>query len=486
MTHAGDASTGRSTNSLLEEPPARALLLFALPTLGSNILQSINSSINAIWVGQYLGDIGIAATANANLIIFLMFSLVFGFGMAAAILIGQSMGRGDIDSMRRAVGGGAGLFILFGIAASVIGWLASPALLRLLDTPADSFETALAYLQVMFVSLPAGLLAVLLGMALRGIGDANTPLLLMIPGVVINIILNPILISGTGFWPPLGIVGSATSTLIASIANAALLLVYIYWKDLPIRLRNTEWAYLLPTRDVARFLLGKGIPMGLQMIVMSVSSLAIIGLVNQEGTTTVAAYGAATQLWTYVQMPAIAIGVAVSAMVAQNIGAGRWDRVNAITSAGIVSNVILTGALVLLIALLDQWILGIFLGENWAAIKIATHINVVASGSFILFGITLVLSSVARANGATLAPLLIMTLALLPGRIGAAVLLEPWLGEDALWWSFPIGSMLSLLLTMIYFAHGSWRQIDLLATGEEGCEFVQSEAEPAGRIYPNG
>jgi putative MATE family efflux protein len=485
MTDQVDNSTA-TTSNLLEAPPARALLLFALPTLGSNILQSINSSINAIWVGQYLGDVGLAATANANLVIFLMFSLVFGFGMAAAILIGQSMGRGDIDAVRRAVGGGAGLFILFGIAAAVIGWLASPALLRLLGTPADSFDTALAYLQVMFISLPPGLLAVLLGMALRGTGDANTPLWLMIPGVILNIILNPMLINGMGPWPPLGIVGSATSTVIASVANVILLLGYIYRRDLPIRLRGAEWAYILPSRAVAGFLLGKGVPMGLQMIVMSVSSLAIIGLVNREGTITVAAYGAATQLWIYIQMPAIAIGVAVSAMVAQNIGAGRWDRVSAITRAGIMTNLIMTAALVAALALLDHWILGIFLGANMAAINIATHINVIASGSFILFGVTLVLSSVARANGATLAPLLIMTLALLPGRVGAAIMLEPWLDDDALWWSFPIGSALSLLLTVAYYRHGSWRKIDLLASNEEGCEFVQSEAEPAGRIYPNG
>lgn len=475
-----------ATYDLIESPPTRALLLFALPTLGSNILQSINSSVNAIWVGQYLGSIGLAATANANLIIFMMFSLVFGFGMAAAILIGQSMGRGDVDGMRRAVGGGAGQFMLFGIVSAVVGWFASTTLLRILGTPADSFEPALSYLQVMFVSLPAGLLSVLLGMALRGTGDANTPLILMIPSVVINILLNPLLIGGIGPIPPLGIVGSATSTLIASVANVILLLIYIYWKDLPIRLRGAELAYLIPTRRVSNFLVGKGIPMGLQMIVMSISSLMIIGLINQKGTTTVAAYGAATQLWIYVQMPAIAIGVAVSAMVAQNIGADRWDRVNAIAKAGVVANITTTGVLVATVALLDHWILGIFLGANLAAIDIATHINLIASSSFILFGVTLVLSSVTRANGATIAPLLIMALALLPGRVGAATLLQPWLGDDALWWSFPIGSAFSLLLTIAYYRHGSWRQIDLLASNEESCEFVQSEAEPAGKFIPNG
>lgn len=83
-------------------PIAKTLILFALPTLASNILQTLSGSVNAIWVGQFLGNSALAATANANIIMFLMFGAFFGFGMAATVLIGQSMGRGDIDAARRA------------------------------------------------------------------------------------------------------------------------------------------------------------------------------------------------------------------------------------------------------------------------------------------------------------------------------------------------------------------------------------------------
>ena len=85
-------------------PIAATLLAFALPTLGSNILQSLNGSINSIWVGRFLGESALAATSNANIIMFLMFAAVFGFGMAATILIGQSVGRRDIEAARRAFG----------------------------------------------------------------------------------------------------------------------------------------------------------------------------------------------------------------------------------------------------------------------------------------------------------------------------------------------------------------------------------------------
>src|SRR4051812_21584935 len=85
-------------------PIAPTLLAFALPTLGSSILQSLNGSINAVWVGRFLGEDALAATSNANIVMFLLMAFVFGFGMASTILIGQAFGRRDIDGARRGLG----------------------------------------------------------------------------------------------------------------------------------------------------------------------------------------------------------------------------------------------------------------------------------------------------------------------------------------------------------------------------------------------
>src|SRR3546814_10398721 len=123
-------------------PIARTLVLFALPTLASNILQTLSSSVNSIWVGQFLGERALAATANANIIMFLMFATFFGFGMAATVLIGQSVGRGDVDAARRAAGGEIGLALLFPLVIAVNGWFASDAIRSLLDTPQDDLALA--------------------------------------------------------------------------------------------------------------------------------------------------------------------------------------------------------------------------------------------------------------------------------------------------------------------------------------------------------
>lgn len=116
-------------------PIATTLMAFALPTLGANVLQSLNGSINAIWIGNFLGEAALAATSNANIVMFLTFAAVFGLAMATTILIGQAMGRRDLDAAKRTLGSSFGLVTLIGVVTAIIGYLAAPALLRALATP---------------------------------------------------------------------------------------------------------------------------------------------------------------------------------------------------------------------------------------------------------------------------------------------------------------------------------------------------------------
>src|SRR3954453_15747464 len=311
------------------------LLKFALPTLVSSILQSLNGTVNAIWVGRFLGEGALAATSNANMVMFLLTSFVFGVGMASTILIGQAWGRKDIAHARQIFGTAGGSFFLVTIAIAIAGYFLSPGILKLPGTPADAAPLALAYLRVIFLAMPALLLLTLLMMALRGSGDAMTPLWFMLIAVILDGGLNPVFILGLGPAPKLGIAGSAMSTLVGNYVSLIGLFIYIYAKDLPLRLRGRELRYLLPSPAILKTLVVKGLPMGIQMIVISMSALALVGMVNREGVATTAAFGVAMQLWTYVQMPAMALGAAVSAMVAQNIGAGQWERVNRITRSGV-------------------------------------------------------------------------------------------------------------------------------------------------------
>jgi len=235
-------------------------------------------------------------------------------------------------------------------------------------------------------------------------------------------------------------------------------------------------------------ILVKGLPMGLQMLVFTFSALVMVGLVNRAGVDVTAAYGIAQQLWTYVQMPAMAIGTAVSAMAAQNIGAKRWDRVDAVTRSGVATNIVITTTMVVLILAFDRPMFALFVGGASPVIPIARHIQLIGTWSFIIFGVTLVIFATVRANGAVYPPLLILVMSVLVGRIGFAWLLLPRYGTDVLWWSFPAGSAISLGLGLIYYRRGGWRRDNLMhhMAEEEAAELAFATGEAGGRLSPNG
>ena len=273
---------------------------------------------------------------------------------------------------------------------------------------------------------------------------------------MLDIALNPLFIFGVGPLPKLGVAGSAASTLIANAITLVAIVAYLYRKNHPLCLRGPELAYLRVDRIILGALVKKGLPMGLQMIVMTSSAIVMFALVNGFGTDTAAAFGASLQLWNYIQMPAFAIGMATSAMAAQNVGAGRWDRVGQVAKAGVTINLLMTGALATLIFTFDKSALGLFLNES-SAIAIGTHLNAIVVWSFVLFGISMVLSSVVRTTGAVLPPLAILFVSLWLLRIPFAVaMLGKW-GADAIWWSFPLGSLASVLLSVAYYRYGGWR-----------------------------
>ncbi len=485
-----DAGTRRSKRGdLTQGPIGKTLLAFALPTLASSIIQSLNGTINAICVGRLIGEDALAATSNANMVMFLLTAFVFGFGMASTILIGQAWGRKDIEGARRVFGTAAGAFGLATIGIAAAGYVLSGSILGLLGTPPEATPLAHAYLSVIFLAMPPLLLLTLMMMALRGAGDSLTPLWFMILSVVLDSGLNPVFILGLGPAPRMGIAGAAFSTLVANYVAFFALVIYIYARDLPLRLRGAELLCLVPRWPILKTIVVKGLPMGLQMIVISVSALALVGMVNREGVDTAAAFGVAMQLWTYVQMPAMALGAAVSAMVAKNIGARKWERVGRVTRVGIVHTLLITGGLIVLMTLADRAVLALFMGGSSPALPIARHIHLIATWNFLLFGVMMVLFATVRANGAVWAPLIILTIGVIPIRFGWIFATEGRLGADAIWTSFPVTSFINLALSLAYYLQGGWRKARMTVepVDEQECEEeALATREPGGALNPAG
>lgn len=443
-------------------PIGRTLLAFSLPVLGSNVLQSLNASINAVWVGRYLGEAALTATSNANIVLFFLLGVVFGISMANTILIGQAVGARNIGEARRVVGTGTTFFVLLSVFAAALGYVFTPAILAAMNTPADATPLAEVYLRVIFIALPFMYFYNFVMMALRGAGDSRTPFYFMLLSVVLDVVLNPVLIFGVGPIPALGIAGSALATLIAQVTSLFAMIWLLYRRKHFLLLHRGQSHLLRPNGAILRALVMKGLPMGLQMVVISSSAIVMMSLVNTYGSQTTAAYGVASQLWTYVQMPALAVGASVSSMVAQNVGAGLWSRVTRITQVGLLFNVAMTGAMVALLYGFNRHSLSLFLGDDSLAISTAQHINHVVLWSFILFGFTIVIFGTVRATGAVMAPLVILFVAMWGIRLPFAWLLGPHIGAESIWWSFPLGSVVSVVLAWGYYRFGNWRRSHIL------------------------
>jgi putative MATE family efflux protein len=447
--------------SLTEGSISRGLFKFALPILFANVLQSLNGSVNSIWVGRYLGEAALTATSPANMIMFLLIAMAFGIALATSIIVGQSIGANNMAHAKKVVGTSATFFAGISLAMAVIGQLICQPLLVAMKAPADSLPLAVTYMRVMFLATPLLYMYAFVMSTLRGAGDSKTPFYFMLVSVAFDIALNPVFIFGIGPIPRLGIAGSALATFVSQAISFTAMMVYLYRQRHPLVIHKDELHLLRLDWPVIGTLIKKGIPMSAQMLVLSLSGLVMISIVNRYGVDTAAAYGATIQLWNYIQMPAFAVGMAVSSMAAQNVGARKWDRVASIARVGVVYATLLTGFMAGLVEILNTTAYALYLQDGSVAMAAAVQINRIATPSFIFFGVTLVLFGVVRATGAVMAPLVSLAIALLGVRIPLAEILTAHFGAVGIWWAFPLSSAFATLLAVGYYKFGGWRSAQM-------------------------
>jgi Na+-driven multidrug efflux pump len=198
-----------------------------------------------------------------------------------------------------------------------------------------------------------------------------------------------------------------------------------------------------------------------------------------------AAYGAAMQLFTYIQMPSMAIGGAVSAIAAQYIGAGKWDGLEKVTKAGLLVQAVMTGTVTVLLLAFDRPALVLFLGPDSPAVDMARHIQFLASWNFIIFGLTMIWTATMRAGGAVWVPLIILGIAMYPVRLGFYYLTYDWLGSDAIWWSFPFSAFAAMVMAWWAYTYLPWRDKAHAETAGEAQEQAQTAGLPTGRFKPD-
>ena len=415
-----------------QTPLWRAFVVFLAPMLLSNILQSLSGTLNNVYLGQMLGVKALAAVSSFFPVLFFFIAFNIGLGAGASVLIGQAWGAREVEKARAITGTTLTVGMAFGLLVAVFGGLFTQPMLALLGTPADILQDATLYARIVLIAMP-GLFVYLLSTAmLRGVGDTITPLYTLAISTAVGLALTPALIRGWAGLPQMGVASAAAATVV-SFTVATL---WMGW-----RLRRLK-SPLAPTRALAKHLridrklllavLRIGMPTGVQMIVVSISSLVLLSLVNGYGSAATAAYGAVNQVVAYVQFPAVSIAITASIQGAQAIGAGRSATLGAIARTGLVMNLLLTGTLVLLGYLFSRALMGVFITSP-PVIDVAQSLLHISLWSMVVFGMASVLSGVMRASGSVLVPTGIAIACIALVEIPAALLLSQRFGLNGVW-----------------------------------------------------
>ncbi|WP_404939403.1 MATE family efflux transporter [Pseudomonas sp. JDS08PS003] len=434
----------------VQRPLWQVYLIFLLPMVLSNFLQSFSGTLNGIYIGQMLGTQALAAVSGMFPIVFFFIALVIGLGAGASVLIGQAWGARELGTVKAVAGSTLLLGALIGLLGAVLGMLFARPALQGLGTPLDVLDDAVGYARVMMLIMPLLLVFVLFTQLLRGVSDTLSPLLALIVSTLAGLLLTPALIRGWLGLPPMGIQSAAFAGLVGNILAMGFLVWRLSGRAHPLAPDRTLFAAMKLDRAILAKVLRIGLPTGVQMVVISLSELVILALVNRHGSQATAAYGAVTQIVNYVQFPALSIAITASILGAQAIGAGRLERITPILRTGLAINLCLTGALVLLGYLISHWLLGLFIIDPAALVQ-AEHLLHIMLWSILVFGFQAVVGGIMRASGTVLMPVAISIFCILGVQVPMAYLLDAHFGLQGVWMAFPVAYLTMLVLQTGYF-----------------------------------
>ncbi len=446
-------------------PIWQAMLVFLVPLMLSNILQSASATLNSIYLGRLIGVGALAAASSLFPILFFMIAFFIGIASGSTVLIGQAYGAHNEERLKAVAGTTLAVALVAGAVIGAASWFFLTPLLHLIGTPSDVFDDALAYAHVTFLALPLLFVYLAYTTFVRGTGDSRTPFLSLIVSTVLILVLTPALIRGWFGLPQLGIVSAAVGNIVANVFGLAYLLIALAAEKNPLALDMSIVRHMNIEPKLLAALVRIGIPAGLQMVMVSLAEIAVISLVNRFGSSATAAYGAVNQIVSYVQFPAISIGIASSIFGAQSIGAKRFDRLRRIARAGISLNWVICGALIGLVYVFNDAILTLFVTDA-KVIATAHDLLAITLWSYAVFGTTSVLSGLMRSSGTVVWPTLLSIIAIWAIEVPVAYALAPKYGLRGVWVAYPVAFCCGLIFQTIYY-YGFWRRKKLTALLED-------------------
>jgi len=464
----------------LEGPIPRALVALAIPIMLANLLQTGYQLTDAFWVGR-LGASAVAAISVSFPVTFLVIALGSGLAMAGATMAAQYVGAGRQDMVNHVAAQTMLMVVITSVVFGAIGFVLAPTLLRLLGVAPEVYSGALGFLRVSFVGILFVFMYAMFQALMRGVGQTRIPLVIVAGTVLLNFVLDPLFIFGWGPLPGQGVMGAAYATLVTQALAAGLgMLVFLRGRH-GIAL---SWRGFRPDPVYLKRAFFLGLPGSVELSTRALGLMVMSFLVASFGTLAIATYGVGSNILQVITIPVMGIAMAVATLVGQNIGAGNTARAERITWLGTAASFALLTLLGGVAWLCAPWLVRFFIPDDPAVIAGGAHFIRIMCLAWGGIGIQLCIVSAFRASGNMLSAMIIAMVSQWMIQFPLAYVLakHTTLGADGLWWSFPVTNVAVALVSVAWFARGSWKTVRLTEDDRQVAEVAKETMVEEGSL----
>ncbi len=430
----------------------KALMSFAFPFLLSNLIQTLYNVADMYIVGLYNGPIGISGVNIGGQVTFIMTNIVIGLSTGGTIVIAQYLGAKRLEDAKKSIGTLLVSLIVAAIAITVLMLILAVPILKLIQTPAESFSEAKSYLDITVLGTIFIFGYNALSAIMRGMGDSKTPMVFVGISAVINIFLDLLLVGALGMAAR----GAAVATVISQALSMFLCILYLKRNDFIFDFKLKSFKF-----DKTEFgmLMKIGIPTAVQNVISNASFLVLTALVNSIGVMESAAVGVVGKFNGFAILPVIAFSSSISAVAAQNFGAGEIKRAQKTFYTGVLMSLCCAVPIFALVRIFPEEIIGIFDKTPEMVAAGALYLSAF-SFDYLVAPFAFCINGLAAGSGHTMFSSVNNILAALLFRAPAAILLGMVLdmGLFGIALAVPISSLGAFLIGAIFYVSGKWKQ----------------------------
>lgn len=433
-----------NSHTLTKGSVGKGIFLFALPLLGSSLIQQLYSTVDLIFVGQLLGTKASAAIGASGLIVTCMIGFFNGMAVGTNVFAARHYGARRFEQLKKLIQTIFWTGIIGGFFLTVIGLVLSPVFLTWMGTPESIFPLAVRYLRIYMASMISVVSYNLLSGVLRALGDSRTPMLYQFFGGIINVFADFIFL----YVFHMGVEGTAFATLFSQTFAAIGVMIHLYRLKKPyaLRIRFSDCS-LKEFTDILKV----GVPAGVQSIIITLSNIIIQSQINTLGVTSVASFTVYFRVELIIYLPIVALGQAVVSFIGQNYGAGNWERIKKGNRLCIFGGSLITFAACILLIIAMPVILNVFTKD--AAVAAQTLEIVKVTFPFYFFYTVLeCFSSNLRGFGKAFLPMIVTVISFCGFRIVALfALMAKNPSPDKVALSYPISwGIAAAAMAMLY------------------------------------